>query len=64
MCAAEFFRQRPNFLADLAEFFYQKLATLFATGTAYANETFLIGSCSWFSQNFVYSKRLKNLSLT
>jgi hypothetical protein len=28
MCAAEFFRQRPNFLVDLAEIIFQKLATL------------------------------------
>jgi hypothetical protein len=29
MCAAEFFRQRPNFSVDLAEIICQKLATLF-----------------------------------
>jgi hypothetical protein len=29
MCAAEFFRQRPNFSDDLAENIGQKLATLF-----------------------------------
>jgi hypothetical protein len=28
MCAAEFFRQRPNFLVDLAEIIFQELATL------------------------------------